>query len=329
MTVSQVQMNDVRSDPLPQALAAALRPVESLHEAESFTRQLAHHHYENFRVVSALLPRRLRQDFCNVYAFCRVADDLGDELHDRDLSLQSLAEFRQQTRRCFDNAARRGADVGTSLPALFAALASTVARHDIPIDPFLDLLDAFEQDQNVKRYQTFADLLDYCRRSANPVGRIVLYVCGYSDQQRQHFSDLICTALQLANFWQDVRRDLLDLDRIYIPAESMRQFGVTEEQLRAGRCNDAYRQLLRFEVQRTEAMFDQGEQLLPLLDRSVRAQIRLFGRGGRAILQAIREQDYDTLSRRPSLSTWQKGRLVLAGIAGRIVSRARSGRPRT
>src|SRR5204863_3970110 len=136
--------------------------------------------------------------------------------------------------------------------------------------PFLDLIDAFEQDQRVRRYQTFADVLDYCRRSANPVGRIVLYVCGYRDEQRQQLSDLTCTALQLANFWQDVRRDIVDLDRIYVPAEDLRRFGVSEADLRRGieanRGGEAYAKLIEFEVNRTAKMFDDGDALLPQLD---------------------------------------------------------------
>jgi len=300
--------------PLPAAVAAALQPVGSPEQAEQLTRDLAHHHYENFTVVSSLLPRHLRQDFCNVYAFCRIADDLGDEVHDPQAALEYLADFREQTHACYR---------GEPRSAVFTALSSTISRHDIPIQPFLDLIDAFEQDQRVRRYQTFADVLDYCRRSANPVGRIVLYVCGYRDEQRQQLSDLTCTALQLANFWQDVRRDIVDLDRIYVPLESLNRFGVTEEQLREGRFDDRFREMLKFEVDRTAAMFDEGENLLPMLDPSVRGQIALFGRGGRAILDAIRRQDYDTLTSRPTLSAWQKGRLVLRALAAKLTAPSR------
>ena len=199
------------------------------------------------------------------------------------------------------------------------ALRRTIDRHDIPIDPFLDLIDAFEQDQHVTRYETFEQLCDYCRRSANPVGRLVLYVCGYRDEERQRLSDFTCTALQLANFWQDVRRDLLDLHRIYVPRSSFEQFGVTEQQLRDGRAGDNFRRMIRFEVDRTEAMFAQGDGLLPLLDGSVRRHVALFGAGGRAVLHAIRRQEYDTLSRRPVLSTWQKGGLVARAAASSVI----------
>jgi squalene synthase HpnC len=293
----------------PPAVRAAFEPARNLADAQEFTRQLAQSHYENFSVVSLLLPRHLRQDFCNIYAFCRIADDLGDEIADPDLATASLARFADATRASI---------AGEPPSAVFVALHDTIRRHDIPIQPFLDLIDAFGQDQRVARYETFAQLLDYCRRSADPVGRLVLYVCGYRDAERQRLSDRTCSALQLANFWQDVRRDLIELDRIYIPAESMRRFGVSEAQLRAGQFDENYRALMRFEVDRTESMFDQGEALLPMLEPAVRSHVALFARGGRAILRAIRNQDYDTLTRRPRLSAVQKSRLIASGFAAQL-----------
>jgi squalene synthase HpnC len=286
---------------LPETLRTALSAAASIEDAEAFTRRLAHSHYENFSVVSILLPRHLRQDFCNVYAFCRTADDLGDELNDEQLSLQLLDHLRQRTHRCYE---------GQIDTALFAALSKTIAKYSIPIQPFLDLIDAFARDQRVHRYQTFDQLRDYCRRSADPVGRLVLYMCGYRDEHRQRLSDCTCTALQLANFWQDVGRDLQKLDRIYLPLEDMRRFGVDEQQLRDGHVDENYRNLIRFQVDRTNRMFDEGAALLQTLDLSVRPQIALFGRGGRAILRAIRKRNYDTLSSRPSLSKARKARLI-------------------
>ncbi|HZL34928.1 MAG TPA: squalene synthase HpnC [Tepidisphaeraceae bacterium] len=307
----------VRPGVLPPTIRAAFQPVSGLEAAEAYTRHLTHSHYENFSVVSCLLPRHLRQDFCNVYAFCRTADDLGDEVGDRAKATELLGAFKRQTRDCYQ---------GKSTTAVFVALQGTIRRHDIPIQPFLDLIEAFEQDQRIDRYDTFEQVLDYCQRSANPVGRLVLYMCGYRDEQRQRLSDATCTALQLANFWQDVGRDLRDRDRIYLPLDSRERFGVTEEQIRRSRCDDHFRRLIEFEVQRTEALFRQGDALLPLLDISVRKQVALFGKGGRAILKAIRRQDFDTLSRRPVLSKWQKGRLVLsvlrAYLTGRLTGRA-------
>ena len=299
-------------DSLPPTARETLIPTIDIAAAQAITSRLAHSHYENFSVVSVLLPKRLRQDFCNIYAFCRVADDLGDEVGDRAESLRMLGEFKRMTRGCY---------AGNAATALFIALAETIRKHDIPMQPFLDLIDAFEQDQRIVRYETFEQVVDYCRRSADPVGRLVLYMCGYRDKRRQLFSDKICTALQLINFWQDVRRDILDRDRIYLPRESMERFGVSEAQIREGRCDENYRRLIRFEVDRTEAMFDEGEALLPLLDRSVRAQIALFAKGGRAIVAAIRRQNNDTLSHRPSLGKWQKGRLVLSALASYLTGR--------
>lgn len=305
---------------LPPMVAEALRPALSADDAQLFCRKLARSHYENFSVVSSLLPRRLRQDFCNVYAFCRTADDLSDEIHDAQASLSQLDRLADLTRQCY---------AGRAESNLFVALRGTIERYDIPIEPFLDLIDAFQQDQRLTRYQTFDELLDYCRRSANPVGRIVLYMCGYRDEQRQHLSDLTCSALQLANFWQDVRRDLTELDRIYIPAESLRRFELSEEQLRntieeapanCGLADSRFCELIKAEVERTADMFDRGEALLPLLEPSVRGHIALFGKGGRAILQAIREQGYDTLGSRPELSRWQKSQLLLSAVGAKLGS---------
>ena len=298
---------------LPASVRAALAPTPDAAVARAFTRRLAHSHYENFSVVSLLLPGTLRQDFCNIYAFCRTADDLGDELGDAQRSLAELERLAERTRDCF---------AGRAVCALFVALADTIRRHDLPIQPFLDLIDAFKQDQRVRRYETFDQLRDYCRRSADPVGRLVLYLCGYRDEQRQALSDQTCTALQLANFWQDIRRDLLERDRIYLPRQSMELFGVDEGELRrqimAAQAGENVRRLIRHEVDRTAEFFARSEALLPLLRPRVRRQIALFGQGGRAVLRAIRRQNYDTLSRRPALSKWQKGRLIAGVLAGPV-----------
>jgi squalene synthase HpnC len=295
--------------------------AENLSAAQDQTRKLAQTHYENFSVVSLLLPRNLRQDFSNVYAFCRVADDLGDEVGDRQQSLRLLDDFRAQTLDCFAGPTKTPAKT-----PVFIALRQTIDRHNLPPQPFLDLIDAFQQDQRITRYDDYPQLLDYCRRSANPVGRLVLYLCGYTDPQRQQLSDQTCTALQLANFWQDIRRDILDRDRIYIPRDSMSRFNVTEQQIIDGKCDDNFRALLRFEVDRTADLFERGAALLPLLRPSVRMQISLFGKGGRAVLSSIRRQNYDTLSSRPALSKWQKGKLIfstLTALAGRLFTRGR------
>lgn len=301
---------------LPETVRAAFAPVGDAAEAEAYTRGLTHSHYENFSVVSALLPKHLRQDFCNVYAFCRVADDLGDEVGDRELALKYLGEFRGQL---------QGMYAGEARTAVFVALAQTVQRHDIPMKPFDDLIRAFEQDQTVDRYETFGQVMDYCTRSADPVGRIVLYMCGYRDEQRQRLSDKTCTALQLINFWQDVRRDILERDRVYLPGEDLRRFGVMVEDLRGGRVTEGFREMMKFEVERTEEMFAEGRGLLPLLKPVYRKQIALFGKGGMAICAAVRRQGFDTLTKRPRLSKWQKGRLIFGTLAGYVVSKATGG----
>ena len=186
--VSEKKRLGLATEGLPDTVRAAFADVSSVEEAEAYTRTLTHSHYENFSVVSVLLPKYLRQDFCNVYAFCRIADDLGDEVSDAAKALEYLAGFRQQLIDCY---------AGSAHTAVFVALNATIKRHDIPMKPFDDLIRAFEQDQTVTRYQTFDQDVDYCTRSADPVGRIVLYLCGYRDEERQRLSDKICTALQL------------------------------------------------------------------------------------------------------------------------------------
>ncbi len=289
----------------PPTVEWAFKPMDDPSAAQAYTWRLAHKHYENFTVVSWLVPRRLRQDFCNIYAFCRTADDLGDEVGDRDLALEYLAEFRRQTLECF---------AGAPTTAIFTALATTIKRFDIPSKPFLDLILAFEQDQRVTRYPDFPMVLDYCSRSANPVGHLVLYLSGYRDAKRQILADHTCTALQLANFWQDVRRDLLERDRIYLPADSMARFGVTQDDIQLGRCTDGFRNLLRFEVGRCREFFHQGEALLGWVASPWREQISLFSRGGLAVLAAIERQNYDTLTSRPVVGRRTKWMLMLGAL---------------
>jgi squalene synthase HpnC len=199
------------------------------------------------------------------------------------------------------------------------ALAETVREFAIPPRPFLDLLMAFEQDQHIRRYETYDQLLDYCRHSADPVGRLVLYLCRCHDEQRAALSDCICTALQLANFWQDVSRDL-DSGRVYLPAEDRRRFGYGDDDLHARRFTPAFAELLRFEVERTRELFRRGEPLFELVPGPLRADIALFQQGGLAILRKIERQGYDVWSRRPALSKWEKG-LLVAGFLWRRLSR--------
>ena len=206
----------------PELEIARHLPAEgcSAAEAERYTRWLATHHYENFNVVSWLLPKRLHQHFYNLYAYCRWSDDLGDEIPDHQRALELLDAWEDELHLCYV------AERGPSHPVLIA-LRETIRAKDIPQKPFSDLLRAFRQDQRVQRYATWDAVLDYCVYSANPVGRLVLYLCGYRDAERQKLSDYTCTALQLANFWQDVSRDL-EKGRIYIPLDALAEHGLAE-----------------------------------------------------------------------------------------------------
>jgi squalene synthase HpnC len=273
-------------------------------EAEAYTRWLATHHYENFQVVSFLLPKRLHQDFYNVYAYCRWADDLGDEMGDRQESLRLLAWWREQLEAMY---------AGEAAHPVFVALRGTVARHSIPQTPFADLIRAFEQDQTVTRYAAWEDVYAYCRYSANPVGRLVLYLCGYSDAARQRLSDATCTALQLANFWQDVAVDL-EKDRVYIPLEVLARHGYSIEDLYSRRMTPAFREVMREIVARARELFVEGLPLSSMVDRRLALDIDLFSRGGLRVLDMIAGQDYDVLSRRPAISKAERVWLILGSL---------------
>jgi squalene synthase HpnC len=276
------------------------RPPSTLQIAHAYCDRLARTHYENFSVASLLLPRRLLRPFHAVYAFCRWADDLGDETGGGQRALDLLAWWRQQLLECY---------TGTPRHPVMVALKETIHRFQIPPEPFLDLILAFEQDQRIKRYQTYTQLLDYCRRSANPVGRLVLYLCECHSPENMAFSDSICTGLQLANFWQDVARDL-DIGRVYLPEEDRRRFGYGDADLEARRFTPAFAALMRFEVERTRDLFEHGLPLIPRTPADVRPDIELFARGGLAILRKIERQGYNVLAMRPALSKWEKLGLV-------------------
>lgn len=272
----------------------------TLSEARTYCRHLATHHYENFSVASLFLPRPLLPHFHAVYAWCRWADDLGDETGGGSQALRLLRWWREQTLRCFDGRARH--------PVL-VALRETVRQFHIPPQPFLDLLFAFEQDQLVKRYQTYEQLLGYCRCSANPVGRLVLYLFECHDAQRGALSDNICTALQLANFWQDVARDL-DIGRVYLPEEDRRRFGYSDSELSARLYTRDFVELMRFEVDRARDLFYRGFPLVELMPEEFQADVELFIRGGLAILAKIERQRYNVWQSRPALSKWEKASLL-------------------
>jgi len=266
-------------------------PGCSVAEAERYTRRLATQHYENFNVASWLLPRRLHQHFYNLYAYCRWADDLGDEIADPARALELLNAWDQELRDCY---------AGQPAHPVFIALCQTITACNIPIEPFSDLLVAFRQDQTVHRYPTWDGVLGYCRYSANPVGRLVLYLCGCRDAERQQLSDATCTALQLANFWQDVGRDL-DKGRIYIPLESLTAHGLTEDDIVARRFDARYVALMKELIARTRELFHQGMPLAARVDSALRVDIEMFSRGGVAVLDSIEAIDYNTLHHRPSI----------------------------
>jgi squalene synthase HpnC len=297
---------------LPAAYAIPAT-APSLEQAREYCRHLATTHYENFSVATWFLPKRLRQHFCNVYAYCRISDDLGDEVGDATASLELLNQWQTELEACYH---------GTPRHPVFVALAQTVRQFDIPQHEFSDLLRAFRQDQTVTRFETFDDVLAYCRYSANPVGHLVLYLCGYRDAERQQLSDYTCTALQLANFWQDVSVDYVK-GRIYLPLESLRRFGVTEEDIAADRNTPAFRAMLKFEVERARDWFRQGLPLVGKVNRELAVDLELFTRGGQEILNAIERQDFAVLGHRPSISKPRKLALVARAALGKLLG----GRP--
>jgi squalene synthase HpnC len=280
-------------------------------EAREYCRRLARSHYENFSVASWFLPERLRQHFFNVYAYCRISDDLGDEVGDTTASLQLLDQWESELNACYDGPS------GHARHPVFVALAETVRKFEIPKHEFADLLTAFRQDQNICRYPTFNDLLGYCRYSANPVGHLVLYLCGYRDAERQQLSDYTCTGLQLANFWQDVSADFAK-GRIYLPLEDLRRFGVSEEVIRDGENTSAFCGMMRFEVERAREWFVQGMPLIAKVERALALDIELFSRGGQEILNAIEHQRYAVLGRRPAISKARKLALVARAALGKL-----------
>jgi squalene synthase HpnC len=287
-------------------------PAPSRAEAEAYCRRLAKTHYENFPVVSLMLPRNLRQHFFNVYAYCRWADDLGDEIGDTERSLSLLGWWKEQLDSCYDGLVRH---------PVFVALQTTIVECRIPRDPFENLISAFEQDRRVHEYETFEQLLDYCRRSANPVGRLVLYVCDHFSEQHSAWSDSICTGLQLANFWQDVARDHA-IGRVYLPKEDQDRFGYSRENLNDRATNSAFVELMQFEVERARGLLVAGLPLVSRLPGRLQVDIDLFAQGGLRILDRIRAIGYRVWDTRPTVTKRDGVGLLLGSIlraAGRQV----------
>jgi squalene synthase HpnC len=281
----------------------------SLEEARAYCERLAKSHYENFSVATWFLPRRLRQHFYNVYAYCRISDDLGDEVGNAQQSLELLDQWETELNACY---------AGSPKHPVFVALAETVKQFSIPQHEFSDLLIAFRQDQTVTRFETFDDILAYCRYSANPVGHLVLYLCGYSDAERQQLSDYTCTALQLANFWQDVFVDY-GKGRIYLPLEDLRRFGVTGEDIAQRRATPQFVAMMKFEVERARDWFARGLPLVKKVNRELAVDLELFSRGGQEILNAIERRGFDVLRARPEISKSRKLMLVLRAAMGKLL----------
>jgi len=319
----------------------------SLEEAQQYCARLAHSHYENFSVVTWFLPKHLHQHFYNVYAYCRISDDLGDEVGDPQQALALLDAWEAELDATYlsllpqrlkpesvaglsgtpEGVPFQGGDREAEAPArnsvsprhpVFIALRETIRQLDIPRAPFANLLAAFRQDQTVARYPTFEDLLGYCVNSANPVGHLVLYVCGYRDAERQQLSDYTCTALQLANFWQDVAVDY-GKGRIYLPLESLAKFGVSESDIAERRATPQFREMMKFEVARARDWFRMGLPLAGKVDKHLAIDIELFSRGGLEILNAIEGQDYDVLTRRPAISKPRKFWLAARAALGKML----------
>ncbi|TMB44469.1 MAG: squalene synthase HpnC [Deltaproteobacteria bacterium] len=269
--------------------------------------RVARTHYENFTIGSWLLPRRLRQDLAAVYAFARGADDIADE-GEATGRLERLQAWEAKLLAC-------ARDPGAAGDPVFLALGHTIAARALPLEPFRDLLEAFRRDAagETRRFATFADLLGYCRCSANPVGRLVLALFGHRDAARQSRADDICTALQLTNFWQDVAGDL-DRGRVYLPEEDLARCPGSHEALATRRVNAGFRDLLAFEVPRTRALFERGLPLADMVGRRLRHEVRIFARGGLAILARIEAAGYDVFARRPTLGRGDLLRLVVRGL---------------
>lgn len=281
-------------------------PTPDLAAARSYCARLTRSHYENFTVASALLPRRLVPHFYPIYAYCRWADDLGDETGGGSRALELLNWWRRQVMDCY---------AGNAHHPVMVALRPTIERFGIPPEPFLELLRAFEQDQRIKEYATFDELLQYCRNSANPVGRLVLYLGECCNPETAELSDSICTGLQLANFWQDVRRDYDELGRIYLPAEDRQRFGYSDADLAALRFTPAFREMMRFEGERARELLERGRPLLEMVSSGLRISVELFLEGGLAILRKIEAVDFDVWKARPKLRKHEKARLIMRALA--------------
>lgn len=292
-----------------------LTPLErpTIEEAQAWCRELTRSHYENFHVATFFLPEKVRPHFESIYAYCRVSDDLGDEVESPAVATRLLNAWGGMLDECYDHPER-------SMHPVFVALHQSIAACDLPRQLFYDLLIAFRLDQVKTEYNTWDELLEYSHYSANPVGRLVLWVCGYRDEERALLSDKVCTALQLANFWQDVVEDK-ERGRRYIPEESMSRFHIDEGQIEGRVFTPEFRSMIEDLVTRTRDMLHEGGEISRRVDRELAVTLNLFRKGGDAILDGIVAQDYDVLRGRPVVSKAKK----LSLVAGSVFEKMRAG----
>jgi len=292
----------------PEYLTPLERP--SLAEAQAWCRNLASTHYENFHVATFFLPRRVRPHFESIYAYCRVADDLGDEVSDPVVATRLLDTWGAMLEECYDSPER-------SVHPVFVALHETIRACDPPRQLFLDLLHAFRMDQIKTKYESWEELLEYSHYSANPVGRLVLWVCGYREESLGLLSDKVCTALQLANFWQDVVEDA-ERGRRYLPGDWLREFGVEEGQIEGRVFTPEFGAMVEDLVSRTRVMLLEGGAISSQVERELAVTLDLFRKGGEAILNGIVAENYDVLRGRPVVTKTRKLGLLMEALVGKL-----------
>lgn len=282
----------------------------ALEDAYEVCRDISIGHYENFTVVSRLMPAEKRKYIYALYAYSRYTDDLGDELEEGNL--EALDTWEKDLMRVFQGEEPKN--------AILMALQDTVRSHSLTAEPFRKLIEANRMDQLNKSYGTYEDLLEYCDHSANPVGRVFLGIFGYNDERRNNLSDKTCTGLQLTNFWQDVNRDER-MGRVYLPEEDMKRFGYSRKMLEDRIYNEEFVELMKLEVSRARNLLEEGLELVPLLDSRIKMDVRLFNQGGLSILDKIEEEEYDVLHKRPTLSRGEKVWLFFSNLLKRPVRR--------
>jgi squalene synthase HpnC len=292
----------------PEYLTPLERPT--LVEAQAWCRELATTHYENFHVATFFLPRRVRPHFESIYAYCRVADDLGDEVADPAVATRLLDTWGAMLEECYDSPEK-------SMHPVFVALHKTIRECNPPRQLFLDLLHAFRMDQVKTEYESWEELLEYSHYSANPVGRLVLWVCGYREEPLALLSDKVCTALQLANFWQDVVEDK-ERGRRYLPSDAMLWFGVEEGQIEGRVFTPEFRAMVQSLVVRTRKMLLEGGEISKHVDKELAVVLNLFRKGGEAILNGIAAQDFDVLRGRPVVTKARKLGLLMEALVGKL-----------